>query len=230
MTVESRSLVEQTADKLIAHIVANELKNGDRLPNETHLSSLLGVGRSTLREAVRMLASRNILEARHGAGIFICKNPGIADDPLGFTFIKDKEKLIADLIEFRMLVEPRVAALAALNATPEQVEALAALANAVEEKYDAGGSHKHEDAAFHAKLGELSGNIVMPSLEPIIFNAIELFIDTTQALLKEETLSSHRAIVDAVKRRDPVAAEDAMTLHLIYNRDRLRKMNAVSSK
>lgn len=222
MTAENKSLVDQTADALIAYIVDGGLNEGDRLPNEKELTERLGVGRSTLREAVRMLSSRHILEARQGAGVFVSGNTGISEDPLGFTFIRDKRKLAADLLEFRMMIEPRIAALAALRATYKQAEELSVLADAVEQRLATGQDHTQEDAAFHAKLGELSGNIVIPNLEPIILSAIDLFIDLTNARLSEETITSHRAIVEAVRQRDPLAAEDAMTLHLIYNRNLLR--------
>ena len=162
MTEAAKPLSEQTADALIQYIIDHELKQNDRLPNEKELTELLNVGRSTLREAVRMLASRNILEVRHGAGIFVSGNTGIADDPLGFTFIRDKRKLVADLVEFRLMIEPRIAALAAQNATPEQTEALSALADAVEQRYAEGKPHVKEDAAFHTKLGEMSGNQLPP--------------------------------------------------------------------
>lgn len=223
MTEAAKPLSEQTADALIKYIIDHELKQNDRLPNEKELTELLNVGRSTLREAVRMLASRNILEVRHGAGIFVSGNTGIADDPLGFTFIRDKRKLVADLVEFRLMIEPRIAALAAQNATPEQTEALSALADAVEQRYAEGTPHVKEDAAFHTKLGEMSGNLLMPNLEPIIIEAIGMFIELTQSELREETISSHRAIVNAVREHNPTAASDAMTLHLIYNRIRLQK-------
>ena len=55
-----------------------------------------------------MLSSRNILEVRQGSGIFVSRNTGISDDPLGFLFIRDKEKLAADLLEFRMMMEPKL--------------------------------------------------------------------------------------------------------------------------
>lgn len=221
----NRTLTEQTADRLIHYIINEELKEGDKLPSESELMQLLDVSRTTLREAIRMLASRNILESRHGSGVFISRNTGISDDPLGFVFIKDKEKLVGDLLEFRMLIEPRIAARAAMNATSEQVEELSRLADAVEKRYEEGKPHAIEDAAFHAKLGELSGNLVFPNLTPIIFRAINMFIDLTNARLKDETISSHRAIVDAVRRKDVIAAEDAMMLHLIYNRNRLTQQN-----
>lgn len=220
---DTRTLTEQTADRIVHYIIDQELKEGDKLPSEAELVKLLDVSRTTLREAIRMLASRNILEARHGSGVFISKNTGISDDPLGFLFIRDKEKLVSDLLEFRMLIEPRIAARAALNATAEQVAELSRLADTVEKRYAEGRPHVNADAAFHAKLGELSGNLVFPNLAPIIFRAINMFIDLTQAGLREETISSHRAIVDAVRAGDATAAEDAMMLHLIYNRNRLRQ-------
>lgn len=225
---EGRTLTDLTAERITQHIINEELKEGDKLPSEAELMRLLDVSRTTLREAIRMLASRNILESRHGSGVFVSKNTGISDDPLGFLFIKDKGKLVEDLLEFRMLIEPRIAAHAAQNATPRQVEELSALACEVERKYSGGQPHAKEDAAFHAKLGELSGNLVFPNLAPIIFSAIELFIELTHSRLKDETISSHQAIVDAVRNGDPVAAEDAMTLHLIYNRNRLSEQKRLS--
>ncbi|MDO4294674.1 MAG: FadR/GntR family transcriptional regulator [bacterium] len=218
---ESKTLTERTADEIIAYILQEELKEGDRLPSEPELMKLLDVSRTTIREAVKMLSSRNILEVRHGSGIFVSQNTGISDDPLGFLFIKDKKKLVSDLIEFRMLVEPRIAARAAMNATPKQAEELSFLADEVERLYDQGLSHIAADTRFHEKLGELSGSLLFPNLAPIIFRGINMFIELTHSKLKEETIQSHRAIVNAVKKKDPVAAEDAMMLHLIYNRNRL---------
>ena len=93
----------------------------------------------------------------------------------------------------------------------------------MERLYRSGQPHNKADNAFHAKLGELSGNLIFPHLIPIISKAIDMFIDMTKAELMEETLNSHRAIVEAVKCGDAVAAEDAMTLHLVYNRNCLRE-------
>ena len=223
----TRSLTAQTSEKLTDYIIENDLTVGDKLPSENELCELLKVSRTTLRESLRMLTSRNILESRQGAGIFVCKNTGIPDDPLGFLFVKDKQKLVSDLLELRMLVEPRIAARAAQNATPEQAEELSRLADAVEKKYTLGESHSAEDAAFHSKLGELSDNVIFPNLTPIISQAIDMFIELTHASLKEETIATHRAIVDAVRKNDATAAEDAMYLHLVYNRLRLQESNAM---
>lgn len=223
MASTHKSLADTTSEQIIKYIIHNKLKEGAQLPNETALSSLMGVGRSTLREAVRSLVSRNILTVQQGSGIYVCRNTGVSDDPLGFTFIENKEKLVSDLLEFRMILEPRIAALAASKATPEHTKELLQLANEVEKCYEAGESHSEADALFHAKIAEISENIIMPQLEPLIMHAIDMFIDITHSSLKEETLKTHMAIVNAIQKNDPLAAQDAMTLHLIYNRDRLRK-------
>ena len=136
-----KSLSEVTADTIVKHIVSEGLGKGDKLPNEKILCELLGVGRSTLREAVRMLSSRNILVVKHGSGIYVSDKPGVAQDPLGFTFIKDKKRLVHDLVEFRMILEPRVAALAAQNRTKEQLIKLETQAAVVEELIEQGKSH-----------------------------------------------------------------------------------------
>lgn len=68
MKERKKSLIDETIDDLITYVMDNDLKPGDKLPNETILGEELNVGRSTLREAVRALTSRNVLEVRHGSG------------------------------------------------------------------------------------------------------------------------------------------------------------------
>ena len=85
-------------------------------PNETILSERLNAGRSSVREAMKLLASRNIVTIRQGSGTYISSSPGMVDDPLGFTFIGNKQKLITDLLEVRFLLEPSIAAMAATRA------------------------------------------------------------------------------------------------------------------
>ena len=107
MGTEHKSVVDLTVDRLIQYLQDEGLDDGDRLPNERTLSAQLNVGRSTLREALQRLSSRNVLEIRRGVGVFVSYKHGVADDPLGFTLIKDKERLARDLLEFRIMIEPR---------------------------------------------------------------------------------------------------------------------------
>ena len=182
------------------------------------------MGRSTLREAVRMLASRNILTVRHGSGIYISDKLGLPDDPLGFTFVQDKKKLVYDLLGFRRIIEPPMTALAAYNATEEQISSLEEIEKRIEGQINSGAPHLNDDAAFHSAIGEMSGNIVMPKIGPIIYNAIDLFINVTGSVLREETISDHRAVLDAIKRHDSMLASDAMLLHIIHNREVIERI------
>ena len=226
---EVRSLSEIAADQIIHLIVENGYQKGDKFDNEKNLCERLGVGRSTLREAVRMLASRNILMVKHGSGIYISDKLGIPDDPLGFTFIKDKQRLVRDLLDFRRIIEPPICALAAVRASVQQIDELEKLEVEVENLIHQGKPHLYADAAFHSKIGEMSGNIVMPKIEPIIFNTIDFSITATGSVLRDETIQDHRNLIDAIRSRDGYRASDAMLLHIIHNRDMITKIMLTES-
>ena len=83
-------LPEQVSEQIIRLITERQLKAGDKLPNEFDMAQQLSVGRGTIREAIKILVSRNIVEIRRGCGTFVCDHPGMVDDPLGFRFMKDK--------------------------------------------------------------------------------------------------------------------------------------------
>ncbi|AEF85669.1 GntR domain protein [Treponema primitia ZAS-2] len=220
-----KSLGEQVSEDLIRYIIDNNLPRGAKLPNELELTRLLGVGRSTIREAVRSLVSRNVLEVRQGAGTFVAEHRlGVPDDPLGFTFIRDKEKLTMDLVEVRLSIEPRIAAMAARAASDEDIRELKALAREVEDLIHAGEDHSHKDVEFHTRIAQSSRNLVVPNLMPIIQQSIILFVNTTHRVLVKETIDTHRLIVDAIEEHDSIGASDAMTLHIIHNRNYLKTL------
>ncbi len=93
---EEKSLPQKLSEDIIALILKENLQPGDKLPNETVLSERLNAGRSSVREAMKLLASRNIVTIRQGSGTYIASSPGMVEDPLGFTFIGNKQKLIHD--------------------------------------------------------------------------------------------------------------------------------------
>lgn len=219
---EKQSAVDRTIDCLIQYLQEQGLGDGDRLPNERDLCIQMGVSRSTLREALQRLAARNVLEVRRGVGVFVSYKRGVADDPLGFDLIRDKERLARDLMEFRLMIEPRMAAMAAQNATLEEMAELEYLCGAVDDLIRAGKPHLEKDQEFHTRIARCSGNIILPKLLPIIHGAIGVFIAETGGQLRDETMRTHRAILNAIRARDSTAASDAMYLHLIYNRDLLR--------
>ncbi|MGX6978659.1 FadR/GntR family transcriptional regulator [Vagococcus elongatus] len=223
---ETKSLVEQTSDQIIHFITENDLEIGDRLPNEYELSDKLSVGRSTLREAVRDLASRNILEVRQGAGTFVSDKRGIATDPLGFSLIKDQDKMIYDLFELRYILEPTMAALAAKHATGEQIKKLNILRDEIENSFKNNTEeHVELDIKFHTVIAEASGNVALLHIIPIINESIALFNKNYNILhLKIETIELHKDITKAIENHDETGALDAMTIHMANNRKEFKRI------
>lgn len=219
----SKSLVENTSEKIVKLIVENEVSVGQKLPNEYELSKQLGVSRNTIREAIRALVSRNIVEIRRGAGTFVSQKLGVADDPLGLTFIKDKEKVYLDLIQIRFILEPPIASLAAQNATEEEIEKLGQLCDDVEKLLLAGKDPVEKDIEFHTQIAKCSKNSVVPNLIPIINAAITVFTRIKENKIASRTIEAHREIFEAIKAHQCNDAQDAMILHLAYNRNKLRK-------
>ncbi|CEI72529.1 MULTISPECIES: FadR/GntR family transcriptional regulator [Romboutsia] len=220
----TKPLGETTSEKIIKLIVDENLKIGDKLPNEYELADKLGVGRSTIREAIKALVSRNILEIKRGSGTFI--KCGVADDPLGLMFVKDKLKLAVDLLEIRFMIEPKIASLAAINATKEDIEELSKLCDEVEELILNGIPHMEKDIEFHTAIARSSKNLVTTSLVPIINKSIAVFIDVTNTQLKNETIETHKEILNAIKNKNANEAHDAMLLHLAYNRRNINRIVA----
>lgn len=220
----TKPLGEVTSEKIIKLIVDHNLKIGDKLPNEYELADKLGVGRSTIREAIKALVSRNILEIKRGSGTFI--KCGVADDPLGLIFVKDKLKLAVDLLEIRFMIEPKIASLAAINATKEDIEEMSKLCDEVEELILNGIPHMEKDIEFHTAIARSSKNLVTTNLVPIINKSISVFIDITNTQLKNETIETHREILNAIKNKNANEAHDAMLLHLAYNRRNINRIVA----
>ena len=218
LSQEEKGLPQKISDDIIALILEENLKPGDKLPNETILSQRLDVGRSSLREAMKLLASRNIVTVRQGSGTYIAASPGMVEDPLGFIFIDNKQKLVQDLLEVRFLLEPSIAAMAATRADEKDIKKITTLCDEVETLLKNHEDHTQKDIDFHTAIALSSKNVVVPRLIPVINISIPLFVETTGGILRRETIESHREIADAIACRDPLRAQDAMYLHLVYNR------------
>ena len=212
------SLPERTAEQISRLIVERQLTSEDKLPSEFELAELLHVGRGTIREGVKLLVARNVLEIRRGKGTYIASNPGEISDPLGFAYYPDQLRLALDLVEIRRGVEPWVAGMAAERAAPEDLKLLRETCSVVEQDILEGRDHSKNDVLFHVAIAQCTHNLVVPKLIPIITYAIKLFVSLTEGRLKMETLVDHREILDAICAKDSDRASNAMARHMEYNR------------
>lgn len=223
--VDQKLLVPQIEDQLMIYIQQEQIDIGSRLPSEHKLSEKFGVGRSTVREAIKSLVTRGVLEVKRGSGTFV-KNPEPdKQDPLGLSKFEDKYRLAMDLFDVRILLEPEVAATACKNATKEQKDKIKELCDEIEELYMEGKNHIQKDMEFHETIAKCSGNKVVETLIPVILTAITTFANLTYRKLQKETIETHREITNAILRGDSMGAKCAMIMHLTYNRQTLIKLS-----
>lgn len=219
--LDDRPLSERVADRIEQMIFANEINPGDKIPNEYELMKSLNIGRGTIREAIKILVSRNVLEIKRGYGTYVCEKVGQIEDPLGFRFIQDKKKLALDLVEIRMMLEPEIAAAAAINSTPEQVVVIQDLCNKVSDLISKKEDYGKADMEFHNQIAFGTGNQVISRVIPIINSGIELFVDITKHSKAGRANITHQAVTDAIRDHDPNRARQAMKAHLQDNKETL---------
>lgn len=193
-----KTLPELAVEQIIGYINENGLQPGDQLPNEVDLMNKLKVGRGTIREAIKSLNSKGVVIIKRGIGTFVADQPGISDDPLGFTFETDKTKVLMDALEVRLLIEPQMIIKTIDNISAKQLKELSDLADEIESLINKNKDYTVQDIEFHTLLARVSGNRVIGKLIPIIAGAIEQAIDVTDKSLVQETIITHRLIVEAV--------------------------------
>lgn len=218
--------------QLISYIQEEPIPVGEKIPNEFELAEKFGVGRSTIREAVKGLVSRGMLEVRRGSGTYVISTYPAEEDPLGLGRYDDKYQLALELFEVRLMIEPEIAAYAAKNASDEEIKELFELCDEVEKIYRSGENHVRKDIELHTMIAQCSKNRVVEILVPLIDSAVHTFANVTHRELMEETIETHRAIVNAIAAHDQVGARCAMVMHLTYNRQMivcmLKEQNASS--
>lgn len=218
------SLPERTAEQIKQLIVNQQLTRDDKLPSEFELAELLHVGRGTVREGVKLLIARNVLEIRRGKGTYIAKNPGEVPDPLGFDYYPDQIQLAMDLAEIRGHLEPWVAKMAAERATEEDLQNLKETCSVVEQDILENRDHSASDVQFHVAIAKCTHNLVVPKLIPIITHAITLFVSLTENRLRMQTLLDHRELVNAISQKDGERAAHIMAQHIANNKTLLNEI------
>ena len=211
-----RKLPEQIADKLREMIIEDGMKAGDKLPAEGELMARFSVSRSTVREAVKILKTENIVDIRQGQGTFLCENPGLAEDPLGLRFA-DQNELTAQLLQTRLLIEPPVAALAAQKRQKEHLDEMKLLLDKMDNAYLHGEDYTPYDAQFHSVIAKCTGNEVIERLLPTIHESIQAGYQYTKRVegsyqrASQCHLDMYRGIMDRDSERARLAAQRHMT-------------------
>ncbi|MBE1537600.1 FadR/GntR family transcriptional regulator [Actinomadura algeriensis] len=207
-------LVEQAAQRLREQLADGSWPVGTRLPGETTLAKELGVGRSTVREALRALAGAGLVQARQGAGVFV-----LATEPDEDWRTRLRRASVADVYEIREMIEGRATELAALRRTDADLAAIDRALAAREAALPADGAPRPRVEAFIDADIALHAAIVRAAHNPILVDLFAEFVPVLREGLLELTSlvdvrrhdldharDAHAALVEAVRDRDPSAA------------------------
>jgi GntR family transcriptional repressor for pyruvate dehydrogenase complex len=214
--VRKNKVYEEVA-KQIERLILKKLKPGDKLPSERELAELLQVSRSSIRDAIRSLELMGLVEPRQGTGTIVRQTASGAAKISPFAnALERKREQVTELLDFRKMLEPPLAARAATHASVEEVAEMEEILKRQEEKQNQGDAAIAEDTEFHYSIALASGNSVVLK---VIDTLMDLLRDTRERSLQVEgrsqkSLAGHRRILGAIKRHDAEAAKAAMRRHI----------------
>ncbi len=216
-SVRLRTLHRTVLDTLAANIISGGYPIGEAIPTEAELCKSLAVGRSTLREAIRVLVDKGMLEVRTRNGTRVRPRQDwrrLDADLIRWTFgFGPDHALFADLIEARRIFEPAAAALAAERANARNLaqieECYLAMARDLPSDLEQG---VEADIGFHTAILAASGNSVLMEFETVIDTALRAAFrySARSTHSTEKTLDCHRAVYEAIRLRQPNVAREAM--------------------
>jgi DNA-binding FadR family transcriptional regulator len=219
------TLSDRVVQSVLDMIASSALKPGDRLPSERDLGERFGVSRTVVREAVRSLAAKGVLDVRTGSGATVARvNEAQASEALRLYIQGAHGKVdgvtYEQVNDVREMIETRVARMAATAASDEDLAALAA----IHERFQAASGDAEEssrlDLAFHRAIAESVHNplllVMLDSIEPILLEIRRRVADVPGR--QRHAVDAHQLILDRLRDRDGAGAEHAMTEHLEESR------------
>jgi GntR family transcriptional repressor for pyruvate dehydrogenase complex len=210
-------LFEQIVEQIQGRIVRGDLRAGDRLPPERTLAVSFGASRTAVREALKTLAQMGLIEMAPGRGTTVADNTSHAmRSSLGLLLRVNHLHGPDNLVELREIIEPEIAALAARRADPQQVTGLRAAVGAMDQALRSAPEYIRADNLFHRTLAEATRN---PLILSLVDSIVDLLSEQRAQIFRvdggpERGQVYHKAMLEAVERRDADAAREAMRAHL----------------
>lgn len=228
-TIKKSSAPEMVAEQIIRKITGGELAPGTQLPSQRDLAQMLGVGRSSVREAINALVVMGYLEPQQGRGTFIKTILPMEDAGMEKLKAAFHASSIFDLMEARDILECRSAALAADRADPSQVRRLKQVMDAVEATENDYAIFLDADLRFHAAVADAAGNGVLRELTKLVLEKVVAHHATLKTALlppayREISIRTAAGVVAAIEAGDAENAAGWMARHLGAIRDELKNI------
>jgi GntR family transcriptional repressor for pyruvate dehydrogenase complex len=217
--LERRKVYEQIAEQLLGQIGGGHLKPGDPLPPERELTESFGVGRSSIREALRMLESQGVITAATGGAFVVASAANPLNSSLRLVFTLDDRAGMHDLFELRRIIDCEAAALAAERRTDTHLDEMDAAIAEMETSLGADGRSEQfidADLRFHLAVAEATGNRMLLHSMHAVRDVVRRALMTVYFIphSPESAVVEHRSVRAAVASSDAARAREAMRDHL----------------
>lgn len=204
------SVALQLLERIKSALIRGDLQPGDYLPSETELTNSLGIGKSSVREAIKMLQAIGIVEVKRGQGTMIRREPGTPlVDPMAFSMILARG-MTRDVLEFRLMFEPAYTLQAMNSATENDHQRIQQSIDAMEEAIQSGAQTSQHDIAFHRAILHSTHNPMTIRVGETLLQLIEAALETSMRSLPETALKDHKAIYKAFKAGDSAGVQAAI--------------------
>jgi GntR family transcriptional repressor for pyruvate dehydrogenase complex len=214
-TTKIPSRTEMVIARITELIVSGQYSVGEILPPEKKLCEMFGISRSIMREAVKVLAAKGLLEVKQGFGTVVCLPRSEVPEEALMTYLAAHSVSLAQLMEVRVPLEIAIAKLAASGRTDEHLQQMAATFDTLSAEGQSLEIYTEADVAFHQALVEAAGNHIFK----IIVNSIIQFLEMSRRLTIHHfgldiVIKGHEQIYKAVADKNPEAAANAMEAHM----------------
>jgi len=229
--IDNTSIVQQVIDRLTYAMIYKELRPGDKLPTEMELAASFGVGRNSIREAIKILVSFGVLDIRRPEGTFVAN--GFSDkmiNPLLYGIILDQSDSLDSLKELREWIDFGILELATEKAAPEDLFQLEEQLNKLLEEIDSGDAEKVfvADDNFHEAISIAAHNSLLGQIAKLVRTLTsEMRMSTIRNMIKlgkgEELKKAHVDLFKTVKHRNDASARELLVEGYFYRYNILRK-------
>jgi len=211
-------LHEEIVGQIRDLIEKGELKSGDKLPPERRLAELFGVSRHCVREAIRSLEQQRIVTSRLGDGTYVLDDTEETLIEPFAAIIEQRRAKLREVLEFRRLLEPQIAALAAAHVSDGDLAALRRALDAQVAEIEGGNTGSDADVEFHMIIARATRNTVVQEVLTLLH---DILTDSRDFTLQTEdrrqwAVATHANILAAMEARDPQAAFRAMHEHILH--------------
>ncbi len=208
--INKGALVDQVIERITNALIHKELKPGDQLPTETELTTSLGVGRSSVREAIKVLQAMGVVEVRRGEGTFVAtKASGSALNPMLYQLLIEPGTM-QDIMELRLMFEPAYSVMAARNATAEDLKQISRVQHDFENLANQGVQTGEDDMKFHHAILQATHNPYVIRIGEII---LKIFIESVSKSVRQvpqKAVEDHRRICEAIKNKNEDEVREAV--------------------